>query len=55
MDEPVANPSGRFKIENVAAGEHDVICTAAGYVSQTVTIVVAEGATTTVNFALVPE
>ncbi len=49
-----ANPAGRYKIQGVPAGEHDVTASATGYVSQSQPVTVYEGQTTTVNFALPP-
>ncbi len=49
-----ANPAGRYKIEEVPTGAHQVTASAAGYADLTKSVTVSEGQTTTVNFALTP-
>lgn len=49
------NRGGRYKIEEVPAGSHDVTASASGYADLIKTVSVSEGQTTTVNFALEEE
>ncbi len=48
-------PDGTYALSNVPTGSRTVTATAGGYVSQNISITVADGETSTVNFALDPE
>ncbi len=47
-----ANPAGRYKIQNVPAGNHEVTASADGYADLTKSVTVYAGQTTTVDFQL---
>lgn len=50
----VADSTGKYTISNMTPASYTVACSAAGYVSQSATVNITAGVTTTKNFALAP-